>query len=314
VPWIVQDLVVREHLTLLYGPPGVGKSLFAAALAAGVARGEQVAGLTCEPGRVLVLDAENGASEIQRRLHLLGLPAQGIEYFDARHFDIRFYLDELEEWLVELRPDLLIFDSFRSLWSGDENDNREVAAAFRDVRTLLSLYEVGGLLLHHSKRGSNEFRGSSAIEAGCDLGVALGKDGANGVRYLSRKKTRIGQEPPKRWFRLAASEDRLSIEPAGRPSGEPPAKARASVKESLMPAVEEALSATPQSQAAVCRAVSRPAGDQTVRRALQDLAGAGRAHQERAGWVRVSGVSTPKGGCHPDTSDTSPGDAPERAA
>src|SRR5206468_7561011 len=63
VPWVVGDLVVEGALTLLSGREGEGKSLLSLALAAGVGRGECVAGMECQAGRVLLLDAENGEWE-----------------------------------------------------------------------------------------------------------------------------------------------------------------------------------------------------------------------------------------------------------
>src|SRR4051812_39485101 len=74
IPWIVEPLVMAGGLTLLNGREGVGKSLIALALGAGVGSGEDRAGLRCRPGPVLVIDAENGPSEIHRRVHALQLP------------------------------------------------------------------------------------------------------------------------------------------------------------------------------------------------------------------------------------------------
>ena len=46
VPWIIEGLVVRGALTVLNGREGEGKSLLAMALAAGVALGENQAGMS----------------------------------------------------------------------------------------------------------------------------------------------------------------------------------------------------------------------------------------------------------------------------
>lgn len=63
VPWIAAPLLVRENVTMLAGREGQGKSMLALALAAAVGHGATVAGIACEQGKALVIDAENGENE-----------------------------------------------------------------------------------------------------------------------------------------------------------------------------------------------------------------------------------------------------------
>ena len=53
VPWVVEGLAVEGSLTLISGKEGEGKSLLAMSLAAGVALGEDVAGVPCKRTGVL---------------------------------------------------------------------------------------------------------------------------------------------------------------------------------------------------------------------------------------------------------------------
>ena len=69
------------------GREGEGKSLLAMALGAGVATGQDEAGFTCHRGGVVIVDAENGAYEIHRRVHTLELPGEGIHVYEAEGFD-----------------------------------------------------------------------------------------------------------------------------------------------------------------------------------------------------------------------------------
>ena len=122
VPWVIEGLVVRGALTVLNGREGEGKSLLAMALATGVALGENQAGMNCRAGRVMILDTENGAYETHRRVHALGLPGtvEMYEPVDGQRFDLRTDLADLDRLLAEHKPDLLILDSFRTLWTGEE--------------------------------------------------------------------------------------------------------------------------------------------------------------------------------------------------
>jgi hypothetical protein len=54
--------------------------------------GGEVAGIPVKPGRVLIVDAENGEREIHRRLRSTGLDAEGarnLHIAEARGFDLR---------------------------------------------------------------------------------------------------------------------------------------------------------------------------------------------------------------------------------
>jgi RecA-family ATPase len=96
-----------------------------------VAAGGRVAGIACQAGAALVVDAENGPSEIHRRLWALELPARAaarLHVLEARALDLRSELPQLERRIAACAPDLVVLDSFRSLWSGRERSDAEVEA------------------------------------------------------------------------------------------------------------------------------------------------------------------------------------------
>ena len=108
VDWLVEGVAARGALTLLAGREKEGKSMVALAVGACVlSGGGSVAGLTCRPGRVLIVDAENGESEAHRRVRALGLDArhvENIEYVEPRGFDLRGDLRELGRLLERSPP------------------------------------------------------------------------------------------------------------------------------------------------------------------------------------------------------------------
>lgn len=66
--WIVPGYIPYKTVTLLSGDGSVGKSLLALQLAAGRALAREWIGLMPEPGRTLILSAEDDADEMHRRL------------------------------------------------------------------------------------------------------------------------------------------------------------------------------------------------------------------------------------------------------
>lgn len=216
VPWLVEGLVVKGALTLLAGLPGQGKSLLAQALAMAATRpgGGSCAGINVKAGHVLIIDAENGEREIHRRVHALGLVAehaQRLEVVEAEGFHLRDDLGQLEELLRAVRPDLLILDGFRSLWPvGDENKSDDVAPVLDALRNLIRRSGCGAILIHHTGKSGQTYRGSSAIGGAAEIVFVL--DTADGDddphrRRLRCEKCRPAPKPAPRWLRLATESD-----------------------------------------------------------------------------------------------------------
>jgi len=316
VPWVVEGLVVRGALTVLNGREGEGKSLLAMALAAGVVTGQDEGGLACEQGRVVIVDAENGENEIHRRVRTLELPDGSVELFEAQGFDLRSDLGELAAVLERSRPDLLILDSYRTLWGGEENDSREVAAVLDPLRNLVRRYDAGALLLHHSGKINGAYRGSTAIGASAELGFGLTRlaDDPDPTRcYLETWKCRPAARPPRRWMRLAVEGGRVFIDAAEPPDSEAAddARPKAPAREALAPVVLAALPGpgdSPATRADLARACGRGAKDRSVGRVLDELASTGQAERTENGWRRrgVAGAEPPIGGCHPATLPANP--------
>ncbi len=300
VPWLVDGLIVRGNLTMLAGAPGEGKSLLVLAVAAGIAAGESVAGIRCEQGRVVVLDAEQSAIETHRRVRGLGVPA-GVMIATLDGFDLARHLDHVGKIAADHQPDLLVLDSFRSLWRGDENDTAGVAAVLDPLRGLAHEHGTGIVLLHHvSKAGSGGYRGTTAIAASVELGFTLGRaedDPDRRRRFIRCWKCRPAPEPGKRWVRI--DDDRhlglVFLEEAepyqgagGAPTGTP-----APVSGELRPRVLSLLTDHPMRRAEVARALDRDAKDRTVRRMFAALHAEGSIQRNGDGAWGVTGCRTP---------------------
>jgi len=319
IPWIVKDLVVRGAVTLINGREGEGKSMLAMALAAGVALGENQAGLNCRAGRVLIVDTENGRHETHRRVHALGLPGtvEMYEPDDGKCFDLRTDLDDLAVLLAQHRPDLLVLDSFRTLWGGEENDSGEVAKVLDPLRNLVRRHNTGTILLHHSGKGSGSYRGSSAIGASVELGFTLAReegDDDRSRRSLSCWKCRPAPKPSKAWIRLSIEHGMVLVDRADPPEDQRSSSAKAPVTRMLKPLVRAVLTGEPQTRADIARSVDRDPKDRSVGRVLDDLAAEGLADKigpdTRPLW-KVAGGRAPKGVaiCHlrgDDLSDLDP--------
>lgn len=304
VPWIVEDVLVRGCLTLLAGREGAGKSLLSLALGAGVLRGDESSPFPARPGRVLLIDAENGDGELHRRVRALGLDTEAgarLSAYITEAPDLLNALAEVENAIARERPDVVILDSLRSLWAGKENASEEVGPVLDALRNLARRADVAILLLHHAGKLSGEYRGSTAIGAGAQIVVNLGREPDDPARdrfYLTCAKMRPARPWPRRWIRLAVECDALvCLEEAEPPDGTTPppqAPARTEIAPQVAAVLDRATE--PMTTAALCREVGRAPKDGTVRRVLDHLAAAGFCSREADGWRRVPSAASPRGG------------------
>jgi archaellum biogenesis ATPase FlaH len=280
VPWLVEPLLVRGYVTLLAGREGEGKSFLAQALSMAVASGGTVAGLSARRGKVLVIDAENSQDEIHRRLRGLGLSpedAHNLAMYEAVGLNLRRSLAELDRLLGVHRPDLLVLDSLRAIWQGDENSSAEVAPMLDGLRNLCHQHEFAALVLHHSPKNDSGFRGSTAIAAAAELWFLLGRapdDPDRGRRFVECRKSRPAPEAETLWFRIATENGRIElveVEPAT--DGARVSQRRETVPHRLAHQILDwiATQNTGVRRKDIATALGRPHDDRSVGRALDHL-------------------------------------------
>src|SRR5947209_2166262 len=193
VEWIVHDVAARGAVTMLAGRYGQGKSLLGQSFAVAVAQGDgEVAGFRVEAGRALVLDAEKGAANLRA--------------VTARQFDLEADEDKLRQ-LVDHgahTPDLLVLDTWTSLWRGSEASVEQVQDCLNMLRDVARDYSLAVILLHHTTKSGEGFRGSGAIGATIEAVFTLDRDDDMGqdVRVVECEKLRIAPEPTPRYFRI----------------------------------------------------------------------------------------------------------------
>lgn len=290
--WLADGILARGKLTLLGGREKRGKSLIALALAVRMASGGgELAGIAVKPGRVLLIDAENGEREIHRRLRAMGLAATDADQLvavEARGFELRDDLDQIRSLLDRFEPDLLVLDSFRALWRGDERDEAQVAEALDPLRDLTHDREIATALIHHAQKGGEEYRGSTAIGAAIEWCVMVdrhGDDPDKTRRRLPNPLARFAPEREDRWLSICSDGDDgpvllAACEPY-RPTHEAPV--REAVEDELMAVIREGCGGvepyiddhtpTPpiRSQADLLRAIGRDPKDWTGREAIKRL-------------------------------------------
>lgn len=314
VPWLVEPLLARGHLTMLAGAPGVGKSLFALGMAGAVAHeAPSIAGMPVVGGEVVLLDAENGERTLHERAHLVGLPPDRVRAGIASTFDLRdpAAVDGLRRALGDPPPALLVLDSLASLAPGlRENDAHDVAPVLDRLRRLAQDTGAAVLLLHHTRKGGDSYRGGTGIPAAVDVAAVYVRPPASErdrrmIDWSPHRggKMRLGAEPDARHLRVEVVAGALTVTAAVLPASgqsQRPALLRDRLREQAVALVADR---GPTAQADLLRALERDPKDRTGRRALEAAIEAGHLTRTNDGIYTVAqgGASaTPATAtCHP---------------
>lgn len=186
--WIVPGLLMRSHLSVLVAPPGSGKSLFSVQMAIAAAVGIEWGGWRVrEPQKVLLVNAEDDADEMRRRLYAaaeeMGVAQSDLagRIFGARNPDNvviaqsdaktkvvhRTQLfDAMTSTIVENGIGVAVVDPFAETFVGDENSNSEVKWAAIAWREMARLTDCALMLVHHTRKYAGQMAGDPDASRG----------------------------------------------------------------------------------------------------------------------------------------------------
>ena len=170
--WLIEGLVVRNGLTLLYGDSGTGKTTFCLYLADAMKKGKNLFGLKCKQGSVLFVENDESGELLKSHRDKVGLP----ERLLVANTDIVWEADkkfneEFEHLLYYYIPDVTVIDAYTSLGIPDIT-RPESALVLDELRRLAKQHHCAMVIVHHTNlRG--EQMGSSLHRAKMDSMVSL---------------------------------------------------------------------------------------------------------------------------------------------
>jgi hypothetical protein len=174
---ILRPILDSNSLALLHGPRGLGKTFVALGIAWAAASGGSFLGWQApRPHRVLYVDGEMAAVDMQRRLRLLGPAPPTLEFMlsdlnDGSPPDLgyrRGQMSLMEHWGT---PELVVLDNLASLVGIKSGD----ADAWTEMQRFLVMQRRFGramLLVHHTNKQGGQ-RGTNRREDVLDLVIAL---------------------------------------------------------------------------------------------------------------------------------------------
>lgn len=171
----IAGLFVRGGITVIVGAPGVGKTILMQKIftdLSNVAPNEEseiLYGFAKEtkPRKSIIIAGEFGENGLIERAQEFGFDAnkhfvEVIDLITAEENGINLSINEKEgqqniEHLASSLPDLLILDSFATLYTGKENENGEILKVFRWLLKIARQFNIAVVVVHHArKRLANE--------------------------------------------------------------------------------------------------------------------------------------------------------------
>lgn len=230
--WVIEDFAARGRVTMIAGIGGSGKSRLCLQWALEASRKH----------RVVVVDAENALEIIQQRLAALPEVASpwpsNPRVFEAKGYEMDVdpsYLDNI----LSGGCDLLVLDSWISLWSKSENSSRIVKTALAVLCDLAERHDTAVVLIHHTTKEGEDYRGSSAIGGAVDATFLLTRGSVPAQRILTCTKMRYADEPRARLI-TTTPDGRFVVDPRPIvPITAAPAAPRSKVQVQRVPSVRE---------------------------------------------------------------------------
>jgi len=170
---LIDNILPAGGMTLLWGESTAGKSFLALDWALHIVYGMPWHGHRVRPGRVLYLAGEGEIGLMKRvvawRRHYNITEPTGDRFMihNLQHVTALEALD-IDRYSIP-QCDLIIPDTLNRWSSGNENKADEMGAWLRVVQRIATLAgDAASLPVHHARKDSDEYRGSTAIRAAAD--------------------------------------------------------------------------------------------------------------------------------------------------
>lgn len=217
--YLVQGLVPREGLVVVYGPPKCGKTFWTFDLVAHVALGWPYRGRRVEKGTVVYIACEGERGLAARKeafqQERLAEDADPSFFLLTTRLDLPAQVDELVlDVAGQMQPpgapvSAIVFDTLNRSFSGSESRDEDMTKYIAAADTLRERFRCAVIIIHHTGIDGGRPRGHTSLTGAVDAQIVVKrtasglisatlewmKDGPEGIETLSRLKViTLGQD------------------------------------------------------------------------------------------------------------------------
>ncbi len=208
VEWIVPNLIAKNSIAFVAGLPETGKTWMLIDLAIECAKG---GGLwlnkyPVKQAKVLFIDQERFKAETQRRFKAV-LSGAGISATDIRgqlnircgtttRLDLQNSYEAFRKTVEEIRPDVVIVDSFATIKVAEENNRKEIQNVLEKIKELRNEFGCTFIFIHHESKiafsseagepSIAQMAGSVAIPAAAETVLTVRKHEGGSMVYNTK--------------------------------------------------------------------------------------------------------------------------------
>lgn len=196
--WLVEGVVVRKGLTLIYAPSSMGKTTLCLYLIDALQTGKSFFSRGCKQATVLIAEQDASLPMLKSHWQRIGIP----EKLFAVGVPLKWnnlkcaFMPELRNLLYTCRPDVLIIDSYTSLGIGDIN-HPSASLVFDELRICCQDFDCAFIIVHHTRKDGGQM-GSNLNIAKVDSVISL--------------HSRRGTKQEKLYKRITAEQEKLRAE------------------------------------------------------------------------------------------------------
>jgi AAA domain len=211
--WIIDGLIPRAQMMVIFGAPGTGKSFFALDLAASIARGIPWRDHETKQGRALYICGESPGGFRQRwkayaNAHSITLADLDSHLFMLTNMPNLLEVTQVGAFIAQIKAvgefDFIVIDTLaRAMPGGNENTSDGMGLAIKHAHQIHKSTDAMICLVHHS--GKDEARGSrgwSGLLGQIDAELEITRTNNREIREATNTKQRDGEDGQKFQFAL----------------------------------------------------------------------------------------------------------------
>lgn len=181
VQWICEPFIAEQSIGFIAGLPESRKSWVLIDLAIECARG---GGLwlnkfPIKGGKVLLIDQERSKGEVQRRIQAV-IAGKGLRVGDIRStlfvrsgtstkIDLQNSYDSLRKELSDIRPNIVLIDSFATFHTKNESNRMEIQQVLERIKEMRNEFNCAIVIIHHETKQAYQNKKEGAESSYLDM-------------------------------------------------------------------------------------------------------------------------------------------------
>lgn len=181
VRWICKPFIAEQAIGFIAGLPESRKSWILIDLAIEAAKG---GGLwlnkfPVKGAKVLLIDQERSKSEVQRRLTAV-ISAKEMSVTSIQNalfvrcgtttrIDLQHSYDALRKEIADIRPDLILIDSFATFHTKNESNRAEIQQVMERIKDLRNEFKCAIIMIHHETKQAYQNKKDGAESSYLDM-------------------------------------------------------------------------------------------------------------------------------------------------